>query len=145
MMNQNKPNRRMMLKALFAVSVATLSISAFAMPKAVKDFDKTVSETEKKEKVAKDDGLVYAVCEPSSRIVRFTNNPDEECVRFSFPRKWNCVLVDGEPITDEQIQNPDLMKGCTYHLVPIGGHVGVDIKTEKYAKKMKKAESKSKQ
>ena len=50
MMYQNKSNRRMMLKALFAVSVATLSISAFAMPKAVKDFDKTVSEIDKKEK-----------------------------------------------------------------------------------------------
>ena len=128
MMYQNKSNRRMMLKALFAVSVATLSISVFATPKAMKDFGKTDNEMEKKEKVTKNEEFVYAVCEPSSRIVRFTNNPNEEGVRFTFPRI--CVLVDGKPITDKQIQNPDLMKGCTYHLVPIGGHVGVDIKTE---------------
>ena len=133
MMNQNKSNRRMMLKALFAVSVATLSISAFATPKIVKDFDKSVNEIEKKEKVAKDDGVVYAVCLPSSRIVRFTNNPDEEGIRFTFPKKH--VFIDGKPITDKQIQNPDLMKGCTYHLVQIGAGIGVDIKTEKYVKK----------
>ena len=132
-MYKNKSNRRMMLKALFVASVATLSISAFATPKTARE------EIENKEEVTKNKGVVYAVCLPSSQIVRFSTNPDEEGVRFSFPRKWNCVLVDGEPITDEQIQNPDLMKGCTYHLVPIGGHVGVDIKTEKYAKKMKKA------
>ncbi|MCQ2198085.1 MAG: hypothetical protein MJZ60_11245 [Bacteroidaceae bacterium] len=142
MMNQNKSNRRMMLKALFVVSVATLSISAFATPKTVRNLGKTVNEIEKKKNVTKHKDFVYAVCEPSSRIVRFTNNPNEEGVRFSFPRNWNCVLVDGKPITDEQIQNPDLMKGCTYHLVPIGGHVGVDIKTEEYAKKMEKAVSK---
>lgn len=136
MMNQKKSNSKM-LKALFVVSMTALSISAFATPK-------TVEEIENKEEVTKNDGFVYAVCEPSSRIVRFTNNPNEEGVRFSFPRNWNCILVDGKPITDEQIQNPDLMKGCTYQLGPIGGHVGVDIKTEKYAKKMKKAESKSK-
>lgn len=132
-MYQNKSNRKMMLKALFAVSVAALSISAFATPKSVKDFDKTVNGIEKKEKVAKGDGVVYAVCLPSSQIVRFTNNPDEEGVRFSFPKKH--VFIDGKPITDKQIENPDLMKGCIYHLVQIGAGIGVDIKTEKYAKK----------
>ena len=133
-MYQNKSNRRMMLKALFTVSVATLSISTFATPKTVKDYDNTVKEEiNKKEKITKDNEVVYAVCEPSSRIVRFTNNPNEEGVRFTFPKR--CVLIDDKPITDEQIQTPDLMKRCTYHLVPIGGHVGVDIKTEKYAKK----------
>ncbi len=132
MMNQKKSNSKM-LKALFVVSMTALSISAFATPK-------TVAEIENKEEVTKSDGFVYAVCLPSSQIVRFTNNPNEEGVRFSFSR--NCVLVDGMPITDEQIQNPDLMKECTYHLVQIGAGIGVDIKTEKYAKKTKKADSK---
>lgn len=133
-MYQNKTNRRMMLKALFTVSVATLSISTFATPKTVKDYDNTVKEEiNKKEKITKDDEVVYAVCEPSSRIVRFTNNPNEEGVRFTFPKKH--VFIDGKPITDKQIQNSDLMKGCTYHLVQIGAGIGVDIKTEKYAKK----------
>ena len=50
MMYLNKSNRRMMLKALFAVSVAALSISTFATPKIVKDFDKSVNEIEKKGK-----------------------------------------------------------------------------------------------
>lgn len=126
-MYQNKSNRKMMLKALFAVSVAALSISAFATPKTARE------EIENKEKVAKDDGFVYAVCEPSSQIVRFSTNPDEEGVRFSFPKKH--VFIDGKPITDKQIENPDLMKGCIYHLVQIGAGIGVDIKTEKYAKK----------
>ena len=123
-----------MLKALFAVSVAAISINTFATPKTVKDFDKSVKEEiEKKEKVAKEDGIVYAVCLPSSKIVRFTNNPNEEGIRFTFPKKH--VFIDGKPITDKQIQNPDLMKGCTYHLVQLGTHICVDIKTEKYAKK----------
>lgn len=133
MMYQNKSNHRMMQKALFAVSVAALSISAFATTKTVKDYDKTVNDIEKKEKVVKEDGVVYAVCLPSSQIVRFTNNLDEEGIRFTFPKKH--VFIDGNPITDKQIQNPDLMKGCTYHLVQLGAHIGVDIKTEKNAKK----------
>ena len=90
-------------------------------------------EIEKHEKTAMDKGLVYAVCLPSSQIVRFTNNPDEEGIRFTFPKKH--VFIDGNPITDKQIQNPDLMKGCTYHLVQLGAHIGVDIKTENNAKK----------
>lgn len=133
-MYQNQPNRRMMFKALFAVSVAALSISAFATQKTVKDYDKTTKEEiEQNEKTAMDEGLVYAVCESSSRIVRFTNNPNEEGIRFFFSKKY--VFIDGKPITDKQVQNPDLMKGCTYHLVQLGAHIGVDIKTEKNAKK----------
>ena len=133
-MYKNKSIRSVMLKALFVASVATLSISAFATPKTARE------EIENKEEVTKDDGVVYAVCLPSSQIVRFTNDPDEEGIRFTFPKKH--VFIDGEPITDEQIQNPDLMKRCTYHLVQVGAGIGVDIKTEKYAKKMEKAESK---
>lgn len=141
MMYQNRSNRRMMLKALFTVSVAALSISTFATPKTVKDFDKTVKEEiEKKEKADKNNGVVYAVCEPSSRIVRFTNNPNEDGVRFFFAKKE--VFIDDKPITDKQIQNPDLMKGCTYHFVQIGTHICVDIKTEKYAKKNAKTDNK---
>lgn len=133
-MYQNKSNHRMIQKALFAVSVAALSISTFATQKTVKYYDKTTKEEiEKHEKTAMDKGLVYAVCESSSRIVRFTYNPNEEGIRFFFSKKH--VFIDGNPITDKQIQNPDLMKGCTYHLVQLGAHIGVDIKTENNAKK----------
>ncbi|MBQ0046112.1 MAG: hypothetical protein KBT33_01200 [Prevotellaceae bacterium] len=134
MLYQNKLNHSMMLKAFCVVSVAALSISAFATQKSVKHFDKTVQEEiEKNEKTAMDEGIVYAVCEPSCRIVRFTNNPNEEGIRFFFSKKY--VFVDDKPITDKHIQNPNMMKGCTYHLVQLGAHIGVDIKTEKYAKK----------
>ena len=136
MKNQKKSNR-VMLKALFVASVATLSINAFATPKTARE------EIENKEEVTKNEGVVYAVCLPSSQIVRFTNYPNEEGIRFTFPKKH--VFIDGKPITDKQIQNPDLMKGCTYNLVQVGAGIGVDIKNEKYAKKLEKAESKSKQ
>lgn len=165
MMKQSKSNRWMMLKALFALPVIGISIGAFATTETAKTLAEAIalpviseSPNETVEAVSQptntetiipnqptetDDtkpdapngnDRVYAVCDPSSRIIRFTTNPNEEGVRLNFPRK--VVLFKGYPITDEQIQDPDIMKGCHYQLIQIGADIGVHIWTADHGHKV---------